>query len=217
MTSECTRFGPGRRYFLLSCFDLQTRGTYHARAMGNLLHERRTAAEWAAVTQVIEIAEKVGDFEQLSAIVEADLAALDADRMPVEWRASGVEGRVEFGFADAQRLLPAVTLSVATTVDAVCQRCLEPFRLSLEAEADLLLLELEQTAEGYDDYEVWELEEKQLRPLDIVEEMLVMAMPFSAMHVDSASCKALAAVTQAPDEETTTPFAALREQMAQDK
>ena len=185
--------------------------------MGNPLRERRTAAEWSAGAQVIEIAEKVGDFEQLSAIVAADLAALDAERLPADWRASAVEGRVEFGFADAQRLLPTATLSVATNVDAVCQRCLEPFRLPLEAEAELLLLELEQTAEGYDEYEVWELEDKQLRPLDIVEEMLVMAMPFSAMHVDSASCKALATATQAPDQETTTPFAALREQMAQDK
>jgi len=185
--------------------------------MGNPLRERRTAAEWAAGAQVIEIAEEVGDFEQLSAIIDADLAALDTARMPADWRAAAVTGRIEFGFADAQQLLPTATLSVATTVDAVCQRCLEAFRLPLEAEADLLLLGHEQTADGHDDYEVWELEEKQLQPLEIVEEMLVMAMPFSAMHVDSASCKALAPVKRAPDEETTTPFAALREQMAQDK
>ncbi len=185
--------------------------------MGNPLRERRTAAEWAAGAQVIEIAEKIGDFEQLSAIIDADLAALDAAKMPADWRASAVEGRIEFGFADAQQLLPTAMLSVATTVDAVCQRCLEAFRLPVEAEAELLLLELEQPADGYDEYEVWELEEKQLQPLDIVEEMLVMAMPFSAMHVDSASCKALAPAVQTRDEETTTPFAALREQMAQDK
>lgn len=185
--------------------------------MGNPLRERRTAAEWAVSGQVIEIAEEIGNFEQLSAIIDADLAALDAARMPVDWRTSAVEGRVEFGFADAQQLLPTAALGVATTVDAVCQRCLEPFRLPLEAEANLLLLELEQTADGYDEYEVWELEETQLRPLDIVEEMLVMAMPFSAMHVDPASCRVLAPVTQVPDQETTTPFAALREQMAQDK
>ena len=86
-----------------------------------------------------------------------------------------------------------------------------------EAEADLLLLELEQAADGYDEYEVWELDESLLRPLDIVEEMLVMAMPFSAMHVDSASCKVLEPVTEPAQEDTTTPFAALREQMAQDK
>ena len=185
--------------------------------MGNPLRERRTAADWAANGQVIEIAEKLGDFEQLEAVVEADLAGLDAARMPTDWRSSAVTGRIAFGFADAQQLLPTASLHIAATVDAVCQRCLEPFQLPLEVEADLLLLELEQAVDGYDEFEVWELEEKLLQPLDMVEEMLVMALPFSAMHVDSASCRALATPTQAPVDETTTPFAALREQMAKDK
>ena len=128
--------------------------------MGNPLRERRSAAEWAAGAQVIEIAKKVSDFEQLSAIVEADLAALDADRDTRGMaRFDAVEGTLEFGFADAQQSLPKVNCRVAVTVDAVCQRCLEPFRLPLEAEADLLLLGLEQDADGYDEYEVWELEE----------------------------------------------------------
>ena len=185
--------------------------------MGNPLRERRTAADWAASGQVFEIAEEIGDFEQLATVIDADLAALDAARMPADWRSAGVSGRIEFGFADAQQLLPTAKLGVAVTVDAVCQRCLEPFRLPLEAEADLLLLELEQAADGYDEYEVWELDETLLRPLDIVEEMLVMAMPFAAMHVDTASCKVLEPVAGPVEEETTTPFAALREQMAQDK
>ena len=193
-----------------------SRGPYHARAMGNPLRECRSAAEWAAGAQVIEIAKKVSDFEQLSAIVGADLAALDADKMPAGWRDSDVAGTLEFGFADAQQLLPTAKCRVAVTVDAVCQRCLEPFRLPLEAEADLLLLRLDQEADGYDEYEVWELEEKLLRPQDIVEEMLIMAMPFSAMHVESLACRALSPEKGEGAEEMTTPFAALRDQMAQD-
>ena len=184
--------------------------------MGKPLRECRSAAEWAVGAQVIEITEKISDFEQLSAIIEADLAALDADKMPAGWRDSDVAGTLEFGFADAQQLLPIVKCRVAVTVDAVCQRCLEAFRLPLEAEANLLLLELEQEVNGYDEYEVWELEEKLLRPKDIVEEMLIMAMPFSAMHVESVACKALSPKTEESAEEMTTPFAALREQMAQD-
>ena len=193
-----------------------SRGPYHARAMGDPLHECRSAAEWAAGAQVIEIAKKVSDFEQLSAIVEADLAALDADKMPAKWRDSDVAGTLEFGFADAQQLLPAVKCRVTVTVDAVCQRCLEAFRLPLEAEADLLLLRLDQEADGYEEYEVWELEEKLLRPQAIVEEMLIMAMPFSAMHVESNACKALSPKPEKGAEKMTTPFAALRDQMAQD-
>ena len=184
--------------------------------MGNPLRERRTAADLASGAQVIEIAEKISDFEQLSAIVDADLAALDADRMPTGWRDSAINGSLEFGFVDAQQLLPKVSCRVEVTVDAVCQRCLEAFRLPLEAEADLLLLGPEQDADGFEELEVWELEETLLRPQDIVEELLIMALPLSAMHVDSTSCKALSPQAEESAEEMTTPFAALRDQMAQD-
>ncbi len=184
--------------------------------MGNPLRERRTAADLAAGAQVIEIAEKISDFEQLSAIVEVDLAALDAAKMPAGWQDSAIEGSLEFGFADAQRMLPMVSCRIRVTVDAVCQRCLEAFRLPLEVEADLLLLKLEQDADGFEELEVWELEDSFLRPQDIVEELLIMGMPFSAMHVDSTSCKALSPVAEEGAKKMTTPFAALRDQMAQD-
>ena len=92
--------------------------------MGNPLRDRRTASEWATVGQVIEIAEKLEGFEQLASIVEADLAALEADRMPPNWRDSIVAGRLEFSFADAQARVPAVDCELSVTVDAVCQRCL---------------------------------------------------------------------------------------------
>jgi uncharacterized metal-binding protein YceD (DUF177 family) len=184
--------------------------------MGNPLRQRRSAAEWSAGSQVIEIAEKISSFERLAEIIEADLAALDADKIPATWRDAVVAGQLEFGYADARRTLPTVSCRAEVTVDAVCQRCLEAFQLPLEIEADLLLLTLEQEADGYDDYEVWELEETLLQPQDIVEEMLIMALPFAAMHTESIACKALTPATAAGDEKMTTPFAALREQMAQD-
>jgi uncharacterized metal-binding protein YceD (DUF177 family) len=183
--------------------------------MANPLRDRRTAAEWAAAGQVIEIKEKLGRFERLASVVEADLAALEPDKIPGNWRDSVVSGKLEFGFADAQRSLPAAYCRVVSTVDAVCQRCLEAFRLPLETEAKLLLLAIQETAEGYEDHEVWELEESTLQPQDIVEELLVMALPFSAMHVDLASCRALSTAA-VEKEEMTTPFAALRAQMNQD-
>ena len=191
-------------------------GPYHARAMGNPLRERRSATDWAVTAQVIEIAEKVGDFDQLSDIIEGDLGMLDADKIPADWRESPVTGRVEFGFADAQQMLPVALCRVTTSIDATCQRCLEAFRLPLEVEDRLLLLGLEETVDGYDEYEVWELEEAMLRPHDLVEELLLMAVPFSAMHTLSVACRALAPVEEQVADEMTTPFAALREQMDKD-
>jgi len=196
-------------------FDRGSSGPYHARAMANPLRDRRTAADWAAAGQVIEIVEKLSGFERLASIVEADLAALGPAKIPAHWRDSAISGTLEFGFVDERRQVPMVHCNATVTVDAVCQRCLNAFRLPLETEASLLLLAFEETAEGHEDHEVWEMEEIDLRPLDIVEELLVMALPFSAMHVDAASCKAL---FSEPDEQEdrTKPFAALRAQMTQD-
>ncbi|MEJ2297842.1 MAG: DUF177 domain-containing protein [Woeseiaceae bacterium] len=185
--------------------------------MGNPLRARRTAAEWAAVSQVIEIADKVGNLPELSAVIASDLAALDADKVPTGWRDAKVTGRLAFGFADAQQQLPSVACRLEATVDLVCQRCLEALRQPLAAEADLLLLDFDEEPRGYDEYDVWELEEPLLRPQDIVDELLVMALPFAAAHAESASCRALTDDGQQDaGEDTTTPFAALREQMARD-
>lgn len=183
--------------------------------MAKPLRDRRTAADWAAARQVIDFAEKLGSFEQLASVVEADLAALEPAKIPADWRDSEVSGTLEFGFADEQGKLPMVRCEANVTVDAVCQRCLEAFELPLETEAVLLLLEFDETAEGFEDHEVWELEGQDLRPSDIVEELLIMALPFSAMHVESASCKALYAEPREQDDKTK-PFAALRAQMTKD-
>ena len=192
--------------------------------MGNPLRDRRTAAELAFDGQVIEIADKISYFEGLASIVDADLAALGPDKMPSGWRNSAVLGELKFGFADEKRRIPMVSGRATADVVAVCQRCLEPFQLQLEIEPKLLLLELQQAADGFDDYEVWELDEQTLRPQDIIEELLIMAMPFSAKHDNMADCKVFlsadpsAGSSDDPSDDDGTeklvkPFAALRSQM----
>lgn len=183
--------------------------------MANPLRDRRSAAEWAASGQVIEIEEKLSCFEQLLSIVEADLAALEADKIPADWRDALVKGTLQFGFAGAERNVPSLYSRLTFSVDAVCQRCLEAFRLPLETEARLLLLDHQAMVEGYEDYEVWELEESVFQPLDIVEELLIMALPLAAMHGDMESCRALP-LPVSDRQERTTPFANLRSQMKQD-
>jgi uncharacterized protein len=204
----------------IQCFDTGARGPYDARAMGNPLQESHTAAELASVGQVVEIASKISSFDGLAEIVEADLAALDPEKVPVEWRENVIRGELKFGFADAKRRLPMLTGSVTASVDAVCQRCLEPFQLRLGIEPKLLLLGEEELAEGYDEFEVWELDEQMIRLQDIVEELLIMAMPFSAMHDNMADCRAFLSGNM-PDEESgeelVRPFAALRTQMTQNE
>jgi len=188
--------------------------------MGNPLQDRRAAAELASAGQLIEIADKISSFESLSDIVEADLAALDPEKMPSRWCDGAILGELQFGFADADGRIPMLTGSVTADVDAVCQRCLEPFQLKLEIEPRLLLLDVAQVNVGYEDFEVWELDETTMRPQDIVEELLIMATPFSAMHGSMADCKAFLTVGPPDDdvgEDLLKPFAALRSQMTQNE
>lgn len=188
--------------------------------MSNLLRDRHPVTDLAAAGQVIEIAEEISSFEGLAGILEADLAALDPDKRPSAWRESQVSGALQFGFADEAGRVPKLTGSAEATVAAVCQRCLQPFELTICVEPELLLLDSQDAAEGFEDIEVWELDERTVRPKDIVEELLIMAMPFSAMHDNMAECKALLSDDSSADESVEKPirpFAALRSQMTQNE
>ena len=188
--------------------------------MGNPLRDRRTPQEFAASHQSIDFDDKIGDFERLAGIVEADLSALDADKIPPGWRDRAVAGSLSFGFADAQQGLPVLEGRVSATVDAVCQRCLEPMELALSAELRLLFAHSEtddSETEPSDEsgFEVWELDEETLRPLDIVDEALAMAVPLAVLHEDDETCTAPDDVV-VKSRDTIRPFAALKAQMEKD-
>ncbi len=183
--------------------------------MGNPLRVRRPLAELATKGQVIEIAEKIGNFERFAGIIEADLSTLDPDKIPQDWRDSPVTGRLEFGFADARGQVVSLVGEVAVTVDAVCQRCLEPFRISLQSELRLLPTTDEQGISAAADMEPWELDDEMVCPAEIVEEVLIMAMPLSAMHDSAAACREFEAAGDEV-EQTTRPFAALKARLDQD-
>jgi len=186
--------------------------------MDNLLRDRHTPAELAASGQVIEIAGKLGDLEQLTEIVRRDLETLNADKLPLDWRESPVAGQLSFGFVAAQDGLPTVIGQAGVTIPAVCQRCLGLVEIPIEVELRLVLGGDAEQAADAEQYEIWELDEDTLRPLDLLEEALIMAMPLAAMHVDDAVCKKPAAIAEEAEQatETTRPFAMLKSQMEQE-
>ena len=200
-------------FFATGDFDSCIRGPYHARAMGNPLRDRRTPAELAVSSQVIEIDEKIGNLGRLAKIVEADLGSLAPAIRPTAWRDSRVTGELRFGFADAQESLPAVDGHIAVTLDAVCQRCLEVCRVPLQAKLRWLFGDADQAA-GVG-YEAWELDEERLQPIELVEETLVLALPFAPVHDDAGDC-AGAVATEAATPGTVRPFADLKDRMKND-
>ena len=143
------------------------------------------------------------------------MSALDADKVPQGWRDRAVVGQLSFGFADAQQGLPTLEGSLAATIDAVCQRCLEPMELALSAELKLLFASDSAQATDVSGFELWELEEETLCPLDVVDEVLAMVVPLAVLHEDDENCSR-PAETGEESRDTIRPFAALKSQMEQD-
>ena len=64
-------------------------------------------------------------------------------------------------------------------------------------------------------YEAWELSGDTVRPIDILDEALVMALPMAPKHSARDECVAFA--TGPAETDAVTPFATLRARMAEKK
>ncbi len=168
-------------------------------------------ATLASGPQVIEIKENISGFSRLSEALSREFAAVDSAHWPANWDQEQVTGQISFDRADAQSAELAADVAVTVQVPQVCQRCLDAYREQLAVETKLIFVRDAEAPER-DGFENWELEDDKLRPLDLVDELLVMALPFAALH-DEASCRRTSAATGAVSEEPLRPFADLRAQM----
>lgn len=188
--------------------------------MANPLFDRVLPKELASIEQCFEFKGKIDDFDRLTEIIAADLAAVSAGMRPRRWRAAPVDIRLDFAWADAGQEIPAVTGRFSAQIPAVCQRCLDVFELSLDASLRMLLVRSDTTSGELPDlaeYEVWEFEDETLRPFDLVEESLVMTIPLAPAHESGDSCGMLAEEIAGSGSETARPFADLRSQMEKSK
>ena len=203
-----------RRFFFKLrrvCFDRGCRGPYYARAMGDPLRDRRPVKELTDKSQDIEISAKIGDFERLCEAIDDELGALPAADVPGNWRDANVAGRLSFGHPDQQGRVLLLEGHVETSAVMVCQRCLSTFEWPLSTDLKLQLGVLDQLVDECDGYELWELDDDSLRPIDIVDEALTISLPFSAVHQEPAECTEISA--DVAGTRMTTPFASLRSRM----
>ncbi len=182
-------------------------------AMASSLTQRVTPAELADRQQVIETKENIDSFPRLAAIIEADLATTSGPL--AKWRQFPVRITLRFGWADTRRGFVTLTGEVETRMAGLCQRCLQPFEYPVCEGLKLLLARpddpIEMAPDTAPDSEVWELDEEWLRPIDIVEEALIMALPLVARHENSCQPHLAEPKPELSDKEK--PFADLRSQM----
>ena len=98
---------------------------------------------------------------------------------------------------------------VRTEVELICQRCLEPLRVALDATVRLGLVRSEAEADRLpEEYEPLLVPEGNLGVADLVEDELLLALPRIPRHEDARDCEANGYRT--PDRvEQDQPFATL--------
>lgn len=187
--------------------------------MANALFHRSSLALLAECGQIIEYKGDISDFPRLHEILDAENARAPGNGPPEDWRVAPVDIKLDFGWAGSDARIPVVSGRALARVTAMCQRCLEWFQLDLDAPMNLAFAssaaEVDLT-DGCADYEVWELGEDIVRPIDLVEESLVMAMPLAPAH-DAEECRAFDDGGSENDGPSLRPFADLRSQLAKQK
>jgi len=196
--------------------------------MVSAMLERKSPREFAALSQVIECQGKIEDFGRLVELIESELKRFGAEEIPQKWRQAPVNISIRFGWARGLPDVASLTGRVAASVTLVCQRCLEPFDLSLTTDLNLLLSAAGDDAIESNEFEVWEFDDDVVSPEDIVEEALIMALPLSPRHTSRDQCTGLSDSRWSdsgwsdsvrpgkglPDDEVLRPFADLKSLLA---
>ncbi len=105
---------------------------------------------------------------------------------------------------------------VAARLPLVCQRCLEPVAVDVEADFRLALVESEsEIARLGEEYEPLMVEGRSVRPLDIVEDELILALPLAPMHAEPCGTRVREHEGEkaSGEAETRKPFADLADLM----
>ena len=145
----------------------------------------------------------VGEVDAADLTRIVDRLATDAGPARLAWKLAG--GR------DAQGR-PVLTLTLTGTVPLVCQRCLQPFAAIVDQSTELLLARSEAEVARLDIEEIEVvLATERIDPLTLVEDELLLSLPFSPRHADGQCELASPVVGQESGPSKASPFGQLGE------
>lgn len=163
----------------------------------------------------------LGSTDRLASLVREALARCDGEA-PADWESRPLTVQLEFEGrrVEGNQPVPAVTGLARVTLPLVCERCLGLMDLALQADVAFLLPDEDMSDEALPGFEVWPVEGRGVKLLDLVEEELLLGLPLALMHGDTA-CRAVAEEygEPQPDEEPEAqrPFGALKALMTEKK
>ncbi|MEE4376096.1 MAG: YceD family protein [Candidatus Competibacteraceae bacterium] len=130
-------------------------------------------------------------------------------------RSSGVVTVTLQGGVDDQKV-HFIGGRVQTRIELVCQRCLGPLQLPLTIDLRLgLVRSVSQASNLPSEYDPLVAPEKDIAVSELIEDELILAVPFAPTHDETQACRKINPVSpgDAPEdtrlEKTTQPFAAL--------
>ena len=133
----------------------------------------------------------------------ADRLATDAGAAKLAWRLVGCR--------DGQGR-PALTLTLAGSVPLVCQRCLRPFAAIVDQSTELLLARSEAELARFDAEEIEVvLATQRLDALTLVEDELLLSLPFSPRHPDGECAASPMVAGHESSQSRSSPFGQLGE------
>ena len=101
--------------------------------------------------------------------------------------------KAEFHFDQGTSQCVTVDIDYEVPLKLLCQRCLEPFTITLADRSSLALIESDGLEEyAPEGYEPLVLEEARLRPIALLEDELIMALPLVPRHKEERECGSLA-------------------------
>jgi len=169
----------------------------------------------AARREEIRDAIPLGSTDRLASLVRETLERCDGD-VPGDWESWPLTVQLAFEHrrVEGSQPVPAVTGQARVTLPLICERCLGLMELALQADIAFLLPDEGMSEEALPGFEVWPVEGRGVRLLDLVEEELLLALPLALLHEDRSRCTPVAGqyagaeAEQGP--ETQRPFGALK-------
>jgi uncharacterized protein len=150
--------------------------------------------------------------ESLAGQVDATRRERIADRLAPTAVAAPIDWKIVGGRDPAGR--PTLTVTIEGSLPLVCQRCLQPFDLGIAQQTELLLARADAELGLLDAGEAEVvLAAEPLDALTLIEDEILLSLPFAPSHPDGQCATVLKTVAARPADEaapsTTSPFARL--------
>ena len=144
-------------------------------------------------------------FSERGSRIEGQVAGKLLPRLRAESTQALKPVEVQVKAAKSPRRRNGIRLALQGSIRMICQRCLKSMDVALSAKAAVEWVSTEAELEAADADDEWDamLEQEKFDLLPLMEDELLLAVPFAPLHVD---CKA-AGATEAG--EKVSPFAAL--------